>query len=180
MAAKAARGLRFIAFPFQEEGEMEAGLIGGHCAAVSASLSALAALRAEIGAAGEDLVLLPDLLSVVPLAVATRADDAVWSAAIGAAADVPVLAEMQHVTSDNVQAMRLSADPVTQHLLGGDWSAASALGLARDFAVRELAAVGNYGAMFARSVGQDSPLRLPRGMNALCTHGGAICAAPLR
>jgi general L-amino acid transport system substrate-binding protein len=180
MAAKAARGLRFIAFPFQEEGEMQAGLIGGHCAAVSASLSALAGMRAEIGGAGHDLVMLPERLSVVPLAVATRAGDAVWSAAIGAAADVPVLAEMQGVTSSNVQAMRLSADPVTRHLLGGDWSAAQALGLARDFALREIAAVGDYGAMFARSVGQDSLLGLARGMNAPCTRGGVICAAPLR
>jgi general L-amino acid transport system substrate-binding protein len=180
MAAKAARKLRFMPFPFQEAGEMEAGLIGGHCAAVSASLSALAVMRAQIGPVGQNLVLLPDMLSVVPAAVATRAGDTAWSAVVGAAAEVPVLAEMQGVNSVNVQAMRQSADPVTRHLLGADWSAASALGLPRDFAVREIAAVGNYGAMFARSVGQGSPERLPRGINALCTSGGAICAAPLR
>ncbi len=180
MAAREVRGLRFLPFPFQEEGEMEAGLIGGHCAAVSASLSALAIMRAEIGRAGGDLVLLPDMLSVVPLAVATRAEDAGWSAVVAAAADVPVLAEMQGVTADNVQAMRGSADPATRHLLGAEWSAAAALGLPRDFAVRELAQVGDYSAMFARSVGQDSPLGLPRGLNAVCTRGGVICAAPLR
>ena len=180
MAAKAAHKLRFIPFPFQEAGEMEAGLIGGHCAAVSASLSALAVMQAQTGRAGHDLVLLPDMFAVVPAAVATRAGDTVWSAVVGAAAAVPVLAEMQGVTSENVQAMRQSGDPVTRHLLGADWSAAAALGLPRDFAAREIAAVGDYGAMFARSLGQGTAGRRPRGINAVCTNGGAICAAPLR
>ena len=180
LAMRAAGRVRFRPFPFQEAGEMEAGLTGGHCAAVAASLSSLAQMRAEIGGAVRDLVLLPADQLLVPLTVATRADDPGWSSVIGATVDALVLADMLGVTRENLHAMQGSGDPAVRHLLGADWSAATALGLARDFAAREIGAVGDYGAVFARSVGEDSTLGLPRGVNAVCMQGGAMCAAPLR
>jgi general L-amino acid transport system substrate-binding protein len=173
-AMRAAGRLRFRPFPFQEAGEMEAGLAGGHCTAVGASLSSLTQMRASIGGTVRDLVLLPSDQLLVPLTVATRADDPGWSSVIGATVDALVLAEMLGVTRDNVRAMQGSGDPAVRHLLGADWSASSALGLSRDFAAREIGAVGDYGEVFARSVG------LPRGVNAVCTHGGSMCAAPLK
>mgnify|MGYP000134285132 CR=1 FL=1 len=47
-------------------------------------------------------------------------------------------------------------------------------------AARALRAVGNYGEIFARNVGADSPLKLPRGLNAQWNKGGLLYAPPLR
>jgi general L-amino acid transport system substrate-binding protein len=43
-----------------------------------------------------------------------------------------------------------------------------------------LAAVGNYGEIFDRHVGADSPLGLDRGLNALWTEGGIQYGMPFR
>jgi RHH-type proline utilization regulon transcriptional repressor/proline dehydrogenase/delta 1-pyrroline-5-carboxylate dehydrogenase len=54
------------------------------------------------------------------------------------------------------------------------------LGLDRDWAARAVKAVGNYGEIFQRNVGKDSPLKLPRGANALWNKGGLLYAPPVR
>ena len=39
-----------------------------------------------------------------------------------------------------------------------------------------LKAVGNYGSLFRRNLGRDSPLALARGQNALWNRGGLLYA----
>jgi general L-amino acid transport system substrate-binding protein len=40
--------------------------------------------------------------------------------------------------------------------------------------------VGNYGEIFERNVGQGSPLKIERGLNALWSKGGIQYAPPVR
>ena len=55
-----------------------------------------------------------------------------------------------------------------------------ALGLDEAWAANVIRAVGNYGEVFERNVGTRSPIRLPRGLNALSSAGGLMFAPPLR
>ena len=41
-------------------------------------------------------------------------------------------------------------------------------------------AVGNYGEIYDRHLGKDSPVQLPRGLNDLWTRGGLMVAPPMR
>ena len=41
-------------------------------------------------------------------------------------------------------------------------------------------AVGNYGEIYERNLGVDSPLGIPRGMNQLWSRGGIQYAPPIR
>jgi general L-amino acid transport system substrate-binding protein len=43
-----------------------------------------------------------------------------------------------------------------------------------------LKATGNYGEIFERNVGKDSPLKLARGLNATWTKGGLMYAIPFK
>jgi general L-amino acid transport system substrate-binding protein len=54
------------------------------------------------------------------------------------------------------------------------------LGLDRDWAARAIKAVGNYGEMFDRNVGEKSAIKLPRGRNNLWSKGGLQYSPPLR
>ena len=54
------------------------------------------------------------------------------------------------------------------------------LGLATDFVVDVISAVGNYGEIYDRNVGPDTPLGLPRGYNSLWLDGGLLYAPPYR
>jgi general L-amino acid transport system substrate-binding protein len=55
-----------------------------------------------------------------------------------------------------------------------------ALGLDEKWAYNAIKAVGNYGEIFERNVGEGSPLKLDRGPNNLWTQGGLIYAMPIR
>jgi len=54
------------------------------------------------------------------------------------------------------------------------------IGLSADWAANAIKQVGNYGEMFERNVGKDSPLKIERGLNALWTEGGLQYAPPVR
>jgi general L-amino acid transport system substrate-binding protein len=52
--------------------------------------------------------------------------------------------------------------------------------LAKDWVVRILKSVGNYGEVFDRNVGSGSPLGIARGLNSLWNKGGLQYAPPIR
>jgi hypothetical protein len=57
--------------------------------------------------------------------------------------------------------------PDVRRLLGVEGQFGQSLGLTNDWAYRIIKAVGNYGESFERNVGQGSPLKIARGLNAL-------------
>jgi general L-amino acid transport system substrate-binding protein len=179
-AAMRARGIGYHQFPFQEEGEMDAALVIDYCAAVSADLSQLADKRAAFHDRGGDFVILPETLSLDPVAPAYRDGDPQWAAIVDWTLYALVQAEASGITAADVGTRRNDADPTVKRLLGTDFAAGRALGLDHDWAVQVIAAVGNYGQIYNRTVGEDSHLRLPRGLNALWTKGGLMYPLPFR
>ena len=53
------------------------------------------------------------------------------------------------------------------------------LGVAPGWAVRAIKAVGNYGELYERNLGQGSLLKIERGPNRLWTDGGLMYAPPI-
>ena len=56
---------------------------------------------------------------------------------------------------------------------------AQSMGIPLGWARRVLRAVGNYGEVYERNVGQESPLKIERGLNRLWTDGGLHYAPPI-
>ena len=71
-------------------------------------------------------------------------------------------------------------DPAVKRTLGTTPGMGEALGLKEDWAANAIAAGGNYGEIYARNVGPDTPLRLERGINDLWTRGGLMYSPPIR
>ena len=67
-----------------------------------------------------------------------------------------------------------------QRLLGTSGDLGSRLGLDNKWLVQAIKAGGNYGEIYERNVGQASPLKLERGLNALWTKGGMMYAIPFK
>src|SRR5271165_4157287 len=166
LARTVARGIAINALPFQEEGEMDDGL---------------AVLKITYPKQlGRDRIL-ADWLTLSPVAPAYRRDDAQWSMIVDWTIHSLIQAEASGVTKANVAAQRASEDPVVQRLLGTDWATSRALGLpAKDWAAQVIAAVGNYGEIYDRTVGRNGPLQLARGRNALWTDGGLMRPLPVQ
>ncbi len=172
--------MKWLPFPFSEEGEMEAGLITGNCAAVSADVSQLAYERIAFQKMAADFAILPDVLAEDPLAVAARGDDPQWAAIVNWVVEALILAEESGVTQGNVAAMQKSDDPLVMRLLGTQRGYGQYLGLEDGWASNVITAVGNYGEVFERDLGSGSRMKLERGENRLWQKGGVMVGAPIR
>lgn len=151
------------------------------CDVFTADRSTLAAIRAVNARDPDAYLLLPEMISKEPFAAAVRQGDPQWRAIATWLRHALIEAEEKGITAANVARARETArDPVVQRLLGASGDLGAELGLDPDWASRAIAAVGNYGEIFARNVGADSPLGLERGLNALWSEGGLLYALPLR
>jgi general L-amino acid transport system substrate-binding protein len=170
--------LKFVAFPFSEEGEMDAAFTTGNCGTLAEDRTRLAQTRERMAEHDRHTTLLPETISKDPLAAATRDDDAQWSAIVSWVMEALVQAEESGVTRANVESLRKSDDPLLRHLLGASHEIGTGLGLSDDWVVRVIEATGNYGEIYERDLGSKSTMKLPRGENNLSTHGGLMMALP--
>ena len=129
----------------------------------------------------DDHIVLPDVISKEPLGPAVRQDDFQWFTIVRWVHFALLAAEEAGITQANVdQMVKESKDPVVQRILGTSEDTGKLLGLDKDWAYRAIKATGNYGEIFERNVGPNSPLKLPRGANNLWSKGGFMYAPPVR
>jgi general L-amino acid transport system substrate-binding protein len=103
-----------------------------------------------------------------------RHGDDRWFDIVKFVIQVPIAAEDMGITQANVDAMLKSEDPRIARFLGVEPGNGKALGLDERWAYNIVKALGNYGEMFERNVGKDSPLKLERGLNRLYRDGGLM------
>ena len=153
----------------------------GRCQAYTTDASGLASVRNKEADHPEDHVILPDLISKEPLGPSVRRGDDEFFTIAKWVVFALLEAEEYGITQANVEQMaRDSKDPVVQRILGTSEDTGKLLGLDKDWALRAIKAVGNYGEIFERNVGPKSALKLPRGANNLWNHGGLMYAPPIR
>lgn len=121
------------------------------------------------------------MISKEPLGPAVRQGDEAWFNIVRWTLYGLLNAEELGVTSSNVERQaRDSRNPDVARLLGSEGDAGKDLQLPRDWVVQMVRQVGNYGEIFARNVGDGSPLKMPRGLNAQWNLGGLHYAPPIR
>lgn len=174
-----AAGIEFTPQVFQDIDPTYQAYESGACDAVTSDRSQLASRRTTMADPSAH-VLLPDVLSKEPLGPVVPLGDDQWFNVVKWVVFATIQAEESGVTSANVQEMVSSTDPVIARLLGAEGDLGSYLALPNDWVVNVISAVGNYGEIFDRNLGPDTPLAIERGINALWTDGGLMYAAPYR
>jgi general L-amino acid transport system substrate-binding protein len=175
--AMRARGITVGIQSHSEQGENDAAIAVARCAAGAGMESRLAASRARFHGFTPNFVFLPERWGLSPMVVATRNDDPLWSLAVDDMIDALVAAEALGITQANVAQAGTREDIGARELTGRDIAIPRAFGFSRDWAVRAVAAVGNYGEIFDRTIGR--PYHLDRGLNALWSDGGLMAPNPL-
>ncbi len=156
-------------------------LFSGRCQAYTTDASGLASVRNKEAPRPDDYLILPELISKEPLGPMVRRGDDEWFDIVKWTVFALQEAEELGITQSNVdQKLKSSQDPAVQRLLGSAEDAGKLLGLDKAWAYRAIKAVGNYGEIFERNVGSQSPLKLPRGANRLWNQGGLIYPPPIR
>jgi general L-amino acid transport system substrate-binding protein len=170
-------GLKTVTFATGEEALK--AYESGRCDAYTTDSSGLYGERQKLPEPSAHIVL-PEIISKEPLSPAVRQGDNQWTDIVRWTHYVMLDAEELGVNKANVDDKLKSDDPETRRLLGVEGQYGEALGLTNDWAYRLVKHVGNYGEVFERNVGQGSPLKIVRGLNALWTKGGLQYGPPIR
>lgn len=149
------------------------------CDVLTSDVSQLYAQRLKLSAPDSHIIL-PEVISKEPLGPAVRQGDERWFNLIKWTLFSLINAEELGVKSKSVDEALKSSDPDVRRLVGIEGEFGAQLGLTKDWAVRAVRAVGNYGEIYERNVGTQSSLSIPRGLNALWTRGGIQYAPPIR
>ena len=160
---------------YEKGAELRAAYLAKRCDAFAGWGPNLAVIRAtEVDDSGAH-VILSDQLSTDPISVAMRQGDEEFVDLVNYLIAALIKAEELGITSENVD--EIAADPpstTVARLLGSDPGMGERLGLRDTWAREVIAEIGNFGQMYDRNLGKDSPYKLPRGLNALWKDGGVL------
>ena len=151
----------------------------GRCDAFTTDGSALFAERLRAPNPDEHVVL-PEIISKEPFGLVVRHGDNQWGDLVRWVHFAMLNAEELGVTKANVDQMTKSDNPEIKRLLGTEGKFGEATGLTNDWGVRIVKHMGNYGEIFERNIGEGSPLKIKRGLNALWNKGGLQYGIPIR
>src|SRR5215207_9300169 len=151
----------------------------GRCDAFTTDASGLYAERNRASNPDEHIVL-PEIISKEPLALAVRHGDNQWGDIVRWVHYALVNAEELGLTKANIDQQAKADNPEIKRFVGTEGKFGETVGLTNDWAVRIVKHVGNYGEIFERNIGESSPLKIKRGINALWTKGGLQYGIPIR
>jgi general L-amino acid transport system substrate-binding protein len=171
--------MKYEGVAFADINEAVKAYDSGRCDAYTTDASGLYASRLRLVNPDEHVVL-PEVISKEPLGPAVRQGDDAWFNLVRWTHFAMINAEELGVRKANVDEMLKSPTPEVRRLLGVEGDFGKGLGLTKDWAYRIIKAVGNYGEVFDRNVGEGSSLKIKRGLNNLWSKGGIQYAPPVR
>jgi general L-amino acid transport system substrate-binding protein len=178
----AALGISYTPAVFEDANGTFAAYAEGRCDAVTTDKSGLVSRRSVLPDP-EAHVILDVTMSKEPLGPMVRQGDDQWFDIVQWTVFATIAAEEFGVTAANVDDMAANdTRPEVQRLLGAfpDTDLGAKFGLSSDWAVNVIRAVGNYGEIYDRNLGEGTLTAIPRGINNLYTNGGLLYAPPFR
>jgi general L-amino acid transport system substrate-binding protein len=164
---------------FEKVDEVNAAYDAGRCDVYTTDQSSLYSQRLRLRNP-DDHVVLPEIISKEPLGPSVRQGDFQWFTLNKWVYYALLNAEELGVTSKNVDEMLKSTNPDIRRLLGVEGEFGKAIGVDNDWIVKILKGTGNYGEIYDRNVGPNTPLKIARGLNNLWNKGGIQYAPPIR
>ncbi|SEQ37118.1 general L-amino acid transport system substrate-binding protein [Loktanella sp. DSM 29012] len=176
-----ANNISYEPVPIQTNAEAQQQYLAGACDVYTTDASGLAATRATFEAPA-DHVLLPEIISKEPLGPLVRHGDNEWGDLTMWVLNALIAAEELGITSANIADMSAAPtnNPEVNRILGTEGELGTMIGLEADWAKNAIMAGGNYGEIFERNIGENTPIGLARGLNAQWTDGGLLYAPPFR
>jgi general L-amino acid transport system substrate-binding protein len=171
------RKMKFSTVAFENADNVTEAYLAGRCDAFINDGTQLAAVRARTPDPKAHIVL-PESISMEPLAISVRAGDDGWANVVRWSFFAMVQAEELGLDSKNIRArIADSKNPSILRFASKSEDLGAMLALDRDWAVRIVEQVGNYGEAYDRNI---KPLGIDRGLNRLWNDSGLMVAPPMR
>jgi len=175
------RGWTYTPVPADDLKELQDLFFSGKAQVMTADRGQLAAIRAQAPGGPEAFRLLPEVISEEPLGAVVRAGDDAWFLIVRWVIFALIEAEERGITQANARTiLTTSTNPADKRFLISDGLSEKTLNLKPGWVLRVIEAVGNYGEIYERHLGKDSPLKLERGPNRLSKNGGLLYSPPFR
>jgi general L-amino acid transport system substrate-binding protein len=167
-------GIKLEPVVIEKTEELEQAYFSGRCDLYAQWGPVLAIARAAKGKVDEH-VILPDVLAVEPEVMIMRQGDDNWVDVANWTLTALIFAEQEGITSKNVDEIRAKpTSPQVSKFLGVTPGMGKGLGLSDDWAYNVIKKVGNYGEIFDRDLGKDSPYKMDRELTNLWNNGGVL------
>lgn len=167
------KGLHLDKITYDSDEQARDGYYAGACQAYASDAVLLAAMRLKAPGGRDAYRILKDENTMDPLSPAVRRGDPEWRQLVQSVWACLLLAEEIGLSQASFSPDAPDS-PAREVFLRKSDTLAKPLGVAPGWAARVVAAVGNYGEMFERNLGTQSPLGLERGPNNLWSHGGLM------
>jgi general L-amino acid transport system substrate-binding protein len=175
-----ANNISYEPVPIETNAEAQQQYLAGACDVYTTDASGLAATRATFENPA-DHVVLPEIISKEPLGPLVRHGDNEWGDIVRWTLNMLISAEELGITSANVAELAAGTNnPEINRMLGTEGNLGEMIGLAPDWGVAVISAGGNYGELFEKNIGENTPIGLARGLNAQWTDGGLLYSPPFR
>lgn len=165
-------GIKVKMMAIDDPGQLRNTIYTGGCDGYVQFEPAVAIMRA-LAPKPDEFVMLPDRIALEPEVAIVRDNDDKWLDVINWTLSALWFAEEKGITSKNVDQIKANPpDPQVAKFLGVTKGVGDSLGLSDNWAYNVIKQVGNYGEIWDRNLGKDSPYKIDRGLNALWDHGG--------
>ncbi|MBN9220296.1 MAG: amino acid ABC transporter substrate-binding protein [Mesorhizobium sp.] len=167
-------GIKLEPVVIEKTEELEQAYFSGRCDLYAQWGPVLAIARVAKGKV-EDHVILPDVLAVEPEVMIVRQGDDNWLNIANWTLTALTFAEQEGINSKNVDEIKAKpTSPQVAKFLGVTPGMGKGLGLPDDWAYNVIKKVGNYGEIFDRDLGKDSPYKMDRELTNLWNNGGVL------
>jgi general L-amino acid transport system substrate-binding protein len=173
-----ANNLTYKTVLFEKSSEVASAYDLGRCDVYTSDKSGLAAQRLKMQKP-DDHIILEETISKEPLGPAVRHGDDEWFDVVKWTLMALIEAEELNITQENIDSFKNTNNPRIARFLGASGNNGKNLNLHPNWSANIVKAVGNYGEIYARNVGEQSLLKIPRGLNKLWRDGGILYAIPL-
>ncbi len=176
--------IRFVPIEISADQSVKELYAAGECDMYGTDRSGLASNRLSFDDPDRHMIL-PEVISKEPLGPVVKYGDQQWADIVRWSIFVLFMAEEMGITQDNIDGLKQHRNPSIQRFMGernGEEhpNLGIKLGLDKLWAYYIIKQLGNYGEIYERNVGINTPIGLNRGLNKLYTHGGLLYAPPLR
>ena len=175
-----ANNMSYEPVPTTDNAESKQQYLAGACDTYTTDASALHGTRINLENPDDHMVL-PEIISKEPLGPLVRHGDDNWADIGRWVLNALVIAEEKGITSANIDSFGDTSDAEIHRLLGtGDDDMLAMINMPRDAMYNAIKAVGNYGEIFERNLGETSGFNIVRGVNNSWTNGGILYSPPFR
>ena len=176
--------IKFVPIEISADQSVKELYAAGECDMYGTDRSGLASNRLSFDDPDRHMIL-PEVISKEPLGPVVKYGDQQWADIVRWSIFVLFIGEEMGITQNNIDGLKQHRNPSIQRFMGernGEKypNLGIKLGLDKLWAYYIIKQLGNYGEIYERNVGINTPIGLNRGLNKLYTHGGLLYAPPLR